>query len=209
MPPSGESAVPSSADEAEIWVRGNPRPVAGLAVAGLMVAACLGGGVAAGGGSTWLAVAVALGLALVIAVLAIGALQPRLACRGTRLVVRLQPFNAREVPLEVVECVFPGSQSLPRTGSPPDAPSDRRVGTIVIRLAERATAWRQRSTLAPWGTWKDGHIIIDGRWCEPLSSDFTRSLGGRLVEAKRRAGVAHPGENPAGGCAEAAEEPSA
>ena len=190
-------------------MRGNSRPVVGLAVVGCMAAAGLGVVVGSVGGSPWLAAAVVLGLVSGIAVFAIGAVQPRLACRGSRLVVRLQPLVACEVPLDVVECVFPGSQPLPRPGRSNAAPPDRRVGTIVIRLAERAAAWRQRPTFAPWGTWKDGHIVIDGRWCEPLTPEFTRALGGRLLEAKRRAGVVRPGENPAGPCSDAAREPTA
>jgi hypothetical protein len=187
-------------------VRGNPRPISGLAVAGFLVAAGCGGGIAASGGSTWLAAAVALGLALVIAALASAAIQPRLACRGERLLVRLQPFGVRHVPLDVVECVFPGSQPLPRTGGPATIPPDRRVGTLVIRLAERATAWRQRPTFSLWGTWEDGHIVIDGRWCEPLSPEFTRTLASRLVEAKRRVGVVGAGEPSPGACTEAGGE---
>ncbi|NBU39227.1 MAG: hypothetical protein EBS51_00115 [Planctomycetia bacterium] len=60
---------------------------------------------------------------------------------------------------------------------------------MIIRLAERATEWRDRPTYAPWGSWEDGHIVIDGRWSEPLSPERTRSLAMRLIEARNgRAG---------------------
>lgn len=178
---------------AEIWVRGNPRPVIGLAVAGLVLAVALAAALVTVGGAMLPSRGVAVGSAAAVLLVALaaaglllfGGLQPRLARRGGALVVRLQPLVAHEVPLEVVECVFPGSQPLPPRSHEPDAEPDRRVGTIVIRLAERATAWRQRPTFTPWGTWEDGHIIIDGRWCQRLSPEFARGLGGRLVEAKR------------------------
>jgi hypothetical protein len=178
---------------AEIWVWGNPRPVICLAIAGLLLAAALAAALVTVGGAMLPSRGVAVGSAAAVMIVALaaaglllfGGLQPRLARRGGALVVRLQPLVAHEVPLEVVECVFPGSQPLPPRSHEPDADPDRRVGTIVIRLAERATAWRQRPTFSPWGTWEDGHIIIDGRWCQRLSPEFARGLGGRLVEAKR------------------------
>lgn len=184
----------------------------GLAVAGLLLAAALAAVLVTFGGAVLPSRGMAAGCAAAVLLAAVataglllfGGLQPRLARRGGALVVRLQPLVAHEVPLDVVECVFPGSQPLPPRSHEPDADPDRRVGTIVIRLAERATAWRQRPTFVPWGTWKDGHIVIDGRWCQRLSPEFTRSLGSRLVEAKREAGLVRPGERPDGGCAEAA-----
>jgi hypothetical protein len=114
--------------------------------------------------------------------------------------IRLAPLTAHDVPLEVVECVFPGSNPLAEADE--SGPS-RRVGTIVMRLAERATGWRHRPTFTPWGTWDDGHVVIDGRWCEPLSLELTRKLGQRILEAKREvaapAGAAAvPGANPGG-----------
>lgn len=167
-----------------MWLRGNIRPVIGGAAVAAGVVVALG----------WLAVrpaAVPLergllgGLAVVLAVLAIvfvwAAAQPRLARRSDRLVVRLAPFTVHEVPLDVVECVFHGSQPLAASaGQPP-----LRVGTIVVRLAERAAEWRERPSFAPWGSWTDGHIVCDGRWCEPLSIDRARALSTSLLEAKR------------------------
>lgn len=113
----------------------------------------------AGVGLVALAAAGAAGGALVTA-LAVTAALPRLVRQGDVLRVRLSPLAAHDVPLEIVECVFPGSSPLDGNAAAP-----RRVGTVVIRLAERAVDWKQRPTFAAWGTWDDGHVVIDGRWC--------------------------------------------
>ena len=175
----------------EIWLRGNARP------AGLLVAvAC-----AAGTGLTVLAVfpptrAIALPLAIAFALvagplvagLARAGSRPRLARRGAVLRVRLAPLVAHDVPLEFVECFFMGSHVLPAPDGRDDRPG-QRVGTLVMRIAERAAAWQARPTCAAWGTWADGAVVFDGRWCEPLSLELARRLSGRLVDAKRESSV--------------------
>jgi hypothetical protein len=57
----------------------------------------------------------------------------------------------------------------------------------VIRLAERALDYRSGATFAPWATWSDSYIVLDGRWCEPLSPELVKSLSSRLVTVKRAA----------------------
>jgi hypothetical protein len=37
-----------------------------------------------------------------------------------------------------------------------------------------------------WGSWEDGNVVFDGRWCEPLSQAVARDLSGRLLEARRQ-----------------------
>lgn len=182
----------------EVWVRGNVRPV----LAGGVVAvggAALAAGVAVASGAppavAWSLVAVAGIAALLAAALARAAAGLRVGRRGDALIVRLSPARIETVPLAVVECVFPGSRPLDGTvpeHAEDDAvtagpPPTRRVGTLVIRFAERAAEWRERPTFAPWGTWHDGHAIVDGRWCEPLSAVVARRIGDRLLEAKRQA----------------------
>ncbi|MGB8853961.1 MAG: hypothetical protein WCC69_10395 [Pirellulales bacterium] len=130
----------------------------------------------------------AAGLSAVVILFVWAAAQPRLARRGDRLVARLAPFTVHEVPLEVVECVFHGSQPLDAAAGTPAL----RVGTIVVRLAERATEWRERPSFPAWGSWVDGHIVCDGRWCEPLSVDRARAISGSLLEAKREVAAAGP-----------------
>ena len=171
----------------QIWLRGNARPAC------LLVGAAL----ATGTGLAILAVLpptravampVAIAFALVagplVAGLALAGSQPRLARRGGVLRVRLAPLVAHDVPLESVECFFMGSHVLPAPDGRDDQPG-RRVGTLVMRIAERAAAWQARPTFAAWGTWAEGAVVFDGRWCEPLSVELARRLSGRLVEAKR------------------------
>lgn len=131
------------------------------------------------------AVAAAACLAGLVAAAAFlwAASRPRLTCRGDVLEVRLAPLAVQRVPLELVECVFPGSQPL----GGDDETSDRRVSTLVLRLAERAVEWRSRPVLSAWGSWEEGNVVFDGRWCEPLSQAVAREISTRLLEARRRA----------------------
>ena len=101
--------------------------------------------------------------------------------------MRLSPTVVREVPLDVVECFFLGSAALGGEAQRRTDVWSRRVTTLVMRLAERAVEQQRRPTFAAWGTWNDGAIVIDGRWCEPLSVDVARRLSGLLIEAKRAA----------------------
>lgn len=187
-----ESGVsPPGAGQPEVWLRANPRPVAALAA---IVAACF----AVAAAAAWLAgvglAAMSVGSVVAATVAggllaaAIAAVQPRLVRRGDELEVRLSPLAVERVPLEVVECLFRGSEPLPEGRA--DMPPRFRVGTLVVRLAERAEAWRARPTFRPWGSWADGHIMIDGRWCEPLSHETVGRIAERLLLAKREAAEA-------------------
>ena len=178
---------------AAVWLRGNVRPVLGLAAVaaafgGLIVAIVLATGTMATHG--WLVAVYWLVAALVVGALSLVASRPRLEHTDGMLRVRLAPGRADDVPLAVVECFFLGSNTLG-----PDDAATHRVGTLVMRIAERATEWQQRPTFAPWGTWADGAVVFDGRWCEPLSLELARGLSGRLVEVKRAVatGSAGPG----------------
>ena len=166
-----------------MWLRSNARPaVAGAVVVSLAVAAAAVALRASGGPawSWWALAAVGAVACAVTTALVVTASLPRLVRRGHVLRMRLSPLAAHDVPLAVVECVFPGSSSMECGAAGP-----RRVGTVVVRLAERAEAWKERPTFAAWGTWHDGHVVIDGRWCEPLSLEVTKQLGQRILEAKR------------------------
>jgi len=189
----------SAGRAAEVWLRGNVRPVLGLGLFCSGILAVTLGAAAVAGAPPVMVRGLAAALAAVgaaAAALAAAAAGPRLGRRGDALLVRLSPWRTEAVPLAVVECVFPGSQPLTGpvlehvhaaadagTGAAPT----RRVGTLVIRFAERAREWRDRPTFAGWGTWHDGHAIIDGRWCEPLSAAVAQRIGQRLLEAKREA----------------------
>ncbi|MFM7137617.1 MAG: hypothetical protein ACKO1M_11195 [Planctomycetota bacterium] len=175
-----------AAKRREVWLRGNVRPVAGLAVITIVVAAAIVAGFAAAGlaPAAWLAGGLAAALLAAAAVVARAAAAPRLVRAGERLEVRLVPGRVGRVPLEVVECVFGGSELLPEPGG--DEASPRlRVGTLVVRFAERATEWKTRPAFRPWGTWDDGNAVIDGRWCEPLSRETVQRIAASLIDAKR------------------------
>lgn len=169
----------------EVWLRGNPRPALVLLALALGATAVAAAALAALHPPAWAAglVAVACGCCLAgAAAIARVAARPRLTRRGSVLEVRLSPLRTERVPLDVVECVFPGSQLLEEGG----AAGDRRVGTLVLRLAERAAEWRSRPA-APWGAWQDGSVVFDGRWCEPLSQPLAQGISAKLLEARREA----------------------
>lgn len=200
MPPVNESmmhspATTTSLAAADVWLRGNVRPVLGLAAVAALVGAGLTAAVFLAGGPTagqWLACAYWLVATGSVAAFAAVAMRPRLVHRidpraQSVLEVRLAPGSSHAVPLDAIECFFMGSQRLE---AEEDVAGDRpthRVGTLVMRVAERAKDWQARPTFAPWGTWQEGAIVFDGRWCEPLSVDLARRLSGKLVEAKRAA----------------------
>jgi hypothetical protein len=173
----------------ETWLGGNQRPVVWLAGAGLVVTALI---LAAAAYArlplaVWAAIAVlSLVFAVAVILMARAAARPRLERRGDVLRIRLSPSVTEDVPLDVVECFFPGSNPITRSGEPTcGSQAAFRVNTLVMRLAERAVDQAARPTFTPWGTWDDGYVIFDGRWCEPLSPDLARTLGRRLIEAKR------------------------
>jgi len=175
----------------EIWLRGNMRPAVFMAAVFVLVCGGLLASLRlADSPPTPLTVGLVrafCGLAaIVMATFLLAASRPRLERVGEVLRVRLAPFRSQDVPLEVVECFFLGSRPLEQPGTVPDDLPTHRLGTLVVRLAERAVEWHERPTMmSEWGTWKEGAIVCDGRWCEPLSADLVRSLTRRLVDAKR------------------------
>jgi hypothetical protein len=179
----------SSSEPVEVWLRGNVRPVAVVAAVGAVILA--GGAAMAAAAPLAPAVRGAVVGALVLAGAGLALLmhatsRPRLMRCGDRLRVRVAPQAVADVPLEVVECFFAGSTPLDATGAPAaDEQAACRVGTLVVRVAERAVEHHRRDTFRPWVVWEEGAIVIDGRWCEPLSPAKARDLGGRLVAAKR------------------------
>ncbi|MFM7035450.1 MAG: hypothetical protein ACKOYJ_09785 [Planctomycetia bacterium] len=184
------NAVPRG--PSEVWLRGNLRVAAvltcaglfldGLAVAPLLVA-ILGSGNAT---PWWIVAAVVCGASTTMLLLAWAASRPRLVREGSTLVVQVSPLVRETVPLEIVECFFPGSTPIDAAGAATCGEhAVFRVGTLVVRLAERAVDHRARTTFRPWVSWEDGSIAFDGRWCEPLTPARARELGEKLVVAKR------------------------
>ena len=173
----------------EIWLRGNLRPVAWLAAVAAVVEAVLVAAVvfrAPSLASSLLAAALCVVIGGIIAALASVAARPRLERVGDCLRIRLSPTTAEDVPLDAIECFFQGSNPIARSGEPTCGDHAAfRVNTLVMRLAERAADFSKRTTFTPWGTWDDGYVVFDGRWCEPLSPELARQIGRRLVDAKR------------------------
>lgn len=172
----------------EVWLRGNLRPVLVASAAATVVAVCLMAAVvlaAVPPFERWLAAGLCAIAAILVGGLAFAAAQPRLVHEGHLLKVRLAPGAVHTVPLDAVECFFMGSSLLESDAPARADQATHRVGTLVMRVAERAGEWQSRPTFAPWGTWDDGAIVFDGRWCEPLSVELARRLSGKLVEAKR------------------------
>lgn len=186
-----ESAMMNDRGEtSEIWLRGNMRPAVVMAsvftlVCGGLLAALRWGNPTPTPQMVWLVRGFGAVSAATMAVLLLSASRARLERVGNALRVRLSPFRSDEVPLDVVECFFLGSHPLEQPGTVRDDLPTHRVGTLVVRLAERAVEWHERPTMSEWGTWKEGAIVCDGRLCEPLSADLVHSLTRRLVEAKR------------------------
>lgn len=185
-PPAEAEGAAASSLPVEVWLRGNPRPAIMALAASLAAAAIALGALMAFQPPAW-AIAV-VGAACLVGLLAAAAFvwaaaRPRLACRGGMVEVRLAPLSVQRVPLDVVECVFPGSQPVVAESGDVAA---RRVTTLVLRLAERAAEWRTRPVAAAWGSWADGTVVFDGRWCEPLTPALAREISARLLEARRR-----------------------
>lgn len=178
-------------DQSEIWLRGNLRPMAGIAgVFSLVCAGLLAATIWPSAPASTTTCRLIYGfsglVALVMSALLRAASRPRLERVGNALRVRLSPFRTDDVPLELVECFFLGSSNLGggQSRQRDDLPA-YKTATLVIRIAERAKEWQSRPSFEPWGNWSEGSIVCDGRWCQPLSVDLARWLSGRLVEAKR------------------------
>jgi len=174
----------------DVWLRGNMRPAIVVAAAftlicGLLLASLWLADTPPSPLMVWLVRGFCVLSAATMAMFLVAASRARLERVGDALRVRLALFRSHDVPLDVVECFFLGSHPLEQPGTARDDRPTHRVGTLVVRLAERAAEWHERPTMSEWGSWKEGAIVCDGRWCEPLSADLVRSLTQRLVEAKR------------------------
>ena len=199
----------AAADPTEsVWLRANRRLVGlvGAAAAGLLVAAAVAGLAAVRGSGGWavaygvLAVGIGVSAASVAAV-AWRAAHPRLRRQGGDLLVQLGPTAVERLPLAAVEVFFLGSQRLDRGGSP--ARSDEpafRVGTLVVRVAERAVNEHGWQGGGPWAAWEDGYLVVDGRRTEPLAVETLRRVNGRLAKAKRQPVAEGCRPVSAGGC---------
>lgn len=108
---------------------------------------------------------------------------PRLAYEEGHLVVQLTPPDAVAIPIEIVECFFIGQGP---SAMPPVDGLEAQSVNVVVRLAERATAWKQRQVHPLLAHWCDGYIVIRGIWCEPIDGDVVNHLNKLLAAAHRR-----------------------
>ena len=184
--------MPARSPNQTAWLATNRR-LASLLTAGVILFLLLAGTVAmavwmAAGGWTVVLWITAVGAAssLPLAAIAAAAWMPRLLQAGEQLVVRFGPGRCESLPLTVVEAFFLGSRPLDHRGEPAATEEAAfRVGTLVVRVAERAVDINSRTTSGPWAAWENGYLIIDGRWTEPLTVEIVRRVNGRLTVAKR------------------------
>jgi hypothetical protein len=127
----------------------------------------------------WLMVAV--GLLLSAAVAWQGRL-PRLGYAEGFLLVHLTGERPERVPVEAVECFFLGTGSWQMLGK---HGHELPIRNLVVRLAERATEFHERSVKSTLGTWEGGYITIHGAWCEPLTLELVNRLNARLSQVHR------------------------
>ncbi|MDG2382416.1 MAG: hypothetical protein P8N76_12165 [Pirellulaceae bacterium] len=107
---------------------------------------------------------------------------PRICYEPDELLVYLKNVKAIRVPLDAVECFFLGEGP---SMIPLSLQQDVNSVTVVVRLAERATEWHQRSVNQSLGKWADGYIIVRGTWTEPLNREVVTQMNSNLAAIKR------------------------
>lgn len=172
----------------EIWLRPNRRAMAAGLVVPILLMIVAGGLLILGSGS--LGMGILSGLLLLLALLGFGAWwtldrTPRMAYQDDALLITLAIWQTHRIPIEYVECFFAGRAPalLP---SPTGEAQETRVWSVVVRLAESAKEWHNRSVTSAWGEWKDGYITIRGTWCEPIDPPLLQQLNHRLAEIHRQ-----------------------
>ena len=174
----------------ECWVGGNRRAFAWSALTPALLAATIGAALLAAaifaglGPAPRIALFSLATLLLAAAVFVAGSAwflinTPRIACRQGQVLVYLRPQSPEVLPLESVECFFLGRDSV-RIGSRPS-----RVSNIVVRIAERNGELRARTVQTRFGGYRDGYLIVDGAWCEPITPELMKRINARLGEARR------------------------
>jgi len=168
------------------WLRSNRRAIAaGFVVPAILMACAVG--LAVLPWNWWRLIAV---VPMVIAAVISWSLwrmigQPRLAYdNGYLLVYMSGTFVPERVPIEVVECFFIGEAPslLPK---PTETSKPTRAQAIIIRLAESARDWHERSVRQELGQWCGGYITVRGTWSEPIHPDLVQKLNAQLVEIHR------------------------
>lgn len=158
-------------------------------------------------GSLWVLAGVGVGLLIVGAVvwgLLVAAWRlPRLAYEDGWLLVYVLGRKPLRVPIDVVEVFFLGrGPALPRDECDERDASERdgreqgpQTANVVVRLADRAAEWHNRTVRPDVGKWSDGYIILRGAWCEPISHERLNELNRRLAEIHRQRRAAPAGDS--------------
>jgi hypothetical protein len=119
---------------------------------------------------------------LAVAMLAWHLRTPRLAYQDGHLLIWLRSGKPFRVPVDVVECFWLGHAPSLLPGKHHE---NTKTAALVIRIAHRASPWRQQLVKPQLGNWCDGYVTIRGTWCEPLSLDVVNRLNQRLSEVTR------------------------
>ncbi|HEY2827649.1 MAG TPA: hypothetical protein VGJ04_08625, partial [Pirellulales bacterium] len=98
---------------------------------------------------------------------------PRLGYADHKLLIYLQSGRPIRVPVEVVECFFLGRGTGQVPGSEGSALA---VRNLMMRIADKATDYREREVKPTLGSWDDGYVTIHGAWCEPLTLEVVQRL---------------------------------
>lgn len=168
---------------ADVWLRGNRR-VLWFAMIGPAAIFALGAAIGWLSATLWLQclgfASAALGGSMLLLLVWQFRL-PRLAYSAGRLLVYLRSGPPFRIPIEIVECFLLGRGP---SFLPGRRHAETETATVVVRLAEKAEEWTHREVRPALGSWCDGHIIIRGTWCEPLSVDVVSQLNQRLAAAQ-------------------------
>lgn len=108
---------------------------------------------------------------------------PRLAFENGELLVYMQSSKPIRVPIDIVECFFLGQAPSLLAGS---NHNESETATIVVRLAESATDWKNVDVKSALGRWSDGYIVVNGTWSEPINSKLIQLLNAKLIEAQQK-----------------------
>lgn len=164
-----------------VWLAANQRPAQVAALFSAVFFACGGLLALVRSPITW---GISLGL-LAAAIVAVGVtlrlrLSPPICYDRTHVVLRFPDCRPFAIPLEAVECFFIGVARFQ-----PAAARPRESIAVVIRLADRAREWKQRDLPPEYGKWRDGYVMLDGTWCEPIAAAKVEQLNRWLLTAKK------------------------
>ncbi len=179
----------------ERWLHTNRRAalVSTILAAGLLAGLNVGGRLLAGGLGrpiglgAWAVVGIVDGL--ILAGWCRFAWQPRLRFRNGKLLIHIRYLWPVSLPVEVVECIFLGRNTVPW---PEHVVGALHTLSVVVRLAERAEPWRQGSVNPLLAQWRDGYITLRGEWCEPLDGPLLQQLNQRLLAVRPKPEAGQP-----------------